>query len=102
MHEIAIQESALRSAGDGLERAKAVSAILDQGLSVRIDFAAVEIMTPSFANAFVMTLLERYPIERLRSGCEFLNRSEVVIESMNRAVTRYQNGIRLSSQLASA
>ncbi len=98
MVEVPIQDHFLRSATDGMSLARAVLRALDAGQPVRIDFAGVEIMTPSFANAFVMLLLERYEVPQLRERCEFLNRTDHVVMAMNRSVERYQQGIRLSTQ----
>lgn len=92
------QSHALRSASEGLEMAREIVAQLRNGERVRVDFAAVEMMSPSFANTLVMTLLEQFSVDQLRANCEFANRADVVIEAMNRAVQRYQSGIRLTTQ----
>lgn len=87
----------MRSASLGESLAEVVSRALELQRDVRIDLASVEIMTPSFANAFLMTLLDRFPIAMLQSRCVFLNRQQSVIEVMNRAVQRFQSGVRLSA-----
>lgn len=92
------QSHALRSASEGLEMAREIVAHLQASQKVRVDFAAVEMMSPSFANTLVMTLLEQFSVDQLRANCEFANRTDVVIEAMNRAVQRYQSGIRLTTQ----
>ena len=98
MHEMSFTDMALRSASEGAALAEKILELLDAGESVRIDFSAVEIMTPSFANTLVMTLMARYEVPELRSKCEFANRSDHIILVMNRAAKRFQRGIRLSSQ----
>jgi hypothetical protein len=92
------QTHALRSASEGLEMAREIIARLRNAERFRVDFAAVEMMSPSFANALIMTLLEQFSVDQLRANCEFANRTEVVIDAMNRAAQRYQSGIRLTTQ----
>lgn len=98
----AIAPSALRSADYGASLAEDFIAALADFDRLIVDFAEVEIMTPSFTNALVMRLLERLPLSELQQRCIFENRSQHVIRAMNRAVTRYQSGIRLSSQAPAA
>ncbi|MCC5785611.1 MAG: STAS-like domain-containing protein [Phycisphaerales bacterium] len=98
MLSIALKNHFLRSSIDGANLAATVLRALDDGETVCIEFSGVEIMTPSFANAFVMLLLERYEVPQLRERCEFLNRSDHVVCAMNRSVERYQQGIRLTTQ----
>lgn len=98
MDTVSLRGPVLRSATEGMSLAAAVLRALDAGQPVRIDFSSVEIMTPSFANAFVMLLLERYEVPQLRERCEFLNRTDHVVMAMNRSVERYQQGIRLTTQ----
>lgn len=88
----------LRSTGLGEELATQLTNILNSGESVRIDCAKVEMMTPSFANTVLMNLLERFSMSDLRARCQFVNRCDVVVETMNCAVQRYEHGIRLSTQ----
>lgn len=90
--------SALRAASGGVSLAEEMAEKLRHGESARVDLAAVEIMTPSFANALVMTLLDHVSLADLRDRCSFVNRSDAVVDAMNRAVQRYQNGIRLTTQ----
>ena len=65
---------------------------------VEIDFADVVVCTPSFANAFVMTVLEQVSIENFKARCALDNRRPEVAEILNRAAVRFQQGIRLSNQ----
>lgn len=98
MITIQLQSNALRSASEALDTAREILAHLREAERIRIDFAVVEMMSPSFANALVMTLLEQFTVDQLRARCEFANRNDVVIAAMNRAVQRYQSGIRLTTQ----
>lgn len=96
MEQIRIDKSALRLASEGELLAAKVSELLRHGETVRLDFATVEVITPSFANTLVMLLLEHHSLAVLKERCFFENRSQVVINAMNAAVIRYQKGIRLS------
>ena len=98
MADMKLDNQPLRSAGNGEILATAILAALDRDESVRVDFAQVEMMTPSYANAMVMTLLDRFTVAELKTRCELANRSAVVIAAMNTAVRRYLGGIRLSTQ----
>lgn len=98
MKSIPLNISAMRSAQMGEDIAVEILDAIDQNQQVELDFRAVEIMTPSFANALIMTLLSRHSLDDLRRKCLFQNRSSTVISMMNRAVTRYSNGIRLTAQ----
>lgn len=87
----------LNTASTGQELAEAVLRALDASSDVlTLDFSEVDRMTPSFANAFVMLLLDRYSVETLRSRVRFLNRKPNVADAMNRSADRYRRGIRLS------
>jgi hypothetical protein len=92
-------ESSLRTSMSAEELARAVIDALRTERIVELDFQDVEIMTPSFANALVMTLLDEFPIEVLRERCVMLNRRDTVRESLSHAAQRYLRGIRLSSQM---
>ncbi len=102
MQVISLAETTLRSANAGTTLAEQILDLLAAGERVRVDFASVQIMTPSFTNALVMRLLARHAVPDLRDRCEFVNRSQHVIAEMNHAVRRFQSGIRLSSQRATA
>lgn len=93
-------ESSLNSAGAGADLARAVLSCADPVLV--LDFSDVQVITPSFANAFIMTLLAECSVEELRARLSMTNRSNSVIEALNTAVVRYQRGIRLSGQRAVA
>lgn len=91
-------DSSLTSATRGQELAEHVILCLDCYKSVELDFSQVQVMTPSFANAFVMTLLHRVPLETVRQRCIMVNRPAWVASAVNQAAQRYLSGIRLSSQ----
>lgn len=95
-------EPNLNTSETAIQLANAVLEAVHAGEVVRLDFADVQVMTPSFANALVMTLLATTSIDDLRSKCDMANRSSHVIENMNLAVKRFQAGIRLSSQRTAA
>ena len=98
MQEIRPTNSIFQSAGMGEAFATELTRALESSPLVHVDLSTVETMTPSFANAMVMTLLERFSLATLQSRCVFMNRSPHVIDVMNRAVLRYERGIRLSNQ----
>ncbi|MEM8757233.1 MAG: DUF4325 domain-containing protein [Planctomycetota bacterium] len=102
MNTIRISEDALRSAANGSALAEQILRLLDAGDHVEVDMASVEAMTPSYANALVMTLLDRVPLEQLKVSCQFTNRNAHVVNAMNTAANRYLSGIRLSSQMVTA
>lgn len=91
----------LNAAPYGLELARSVSILLSRGESVRVDFSLVERATPSFANAFMMTLLHQFERDILRSNIHFTHARPTVIEALNASIRRYDSGIRLSSQRTS-
>jgi len=96
--QIQPDNSVLRSPNVGESLADEISHALRDSDKVCVDFACVENMSPSFANAFIMTLLADFPLSELRARCEFVNRSESVVDMMNRAIRRFQSGIRLTTQ----
>lgn len=99
MHHWHLDRS-LTSADRGRELAEHVIQCLDCYKSIELDFSAVEVFTPSFANAFVMTMLHSVPLDTLRERCIMANRPEWVSAMINQAARRYMSGIRLSSQAA--
>lgn len=92
----------LTSAAKGQELAEYVTMCLEHSEMVTLDFGGVEVITPSFANAFVMTLLHRMPLEEVRRRCVMVNRAEWVAARISDAARRYQSGVRLSSQMQTA
>ncbi len=63
-----------------------------------MDLQRVERMTSSFANALVMTILDGVPRQVVRDRLNLQNASEVVEESINRAIERFDQGVRLTIQ----
>lgn len=96
--EITITESVLNDASRGLALAQDVLVNLEHATRVVIDYALVERMTPSFSNAFVMTLLERHAIDALRERVVSKARNEQVAAAMSRSARRYLEGVRLAHQ----
>ena len=82
----------------GLQLAEDVLRALREVETISIDFADVHRMTPSFANAFIMTLLEQLSIDEAKRRVSFLDLHENVAASINQSIHRYRKGIRLSTQ----
>ncbi len=91
-------EAALNTVAAGLSLAAMVINELKAGSSVQLDFVAVERMTPSFANALVMTILDAVGVEVFRTRVSIAFSSTLVQEAWMKAVERYERGIRLSTQ----
>jgi hypothetical protein len=91
-------QSHLRSAGDGERLACAIVETLRSDQCVYLDLANVESMTPSYANTLVMTVLHAMDTNELPSRIQLKNLCEPVSHAIQRAVQRYQSGIRLSTQ----
>lgn len=88
----------LNTAPSGLDLAAEVASLLSQAESVRVDFSLVERATPSFANAFMMTLLHQFDRDVIRRNVHIENARSCVISALNTSIKRYDAGIRLSSQ----
>lgn len=95
-------ESTLMTASNAQQLAAAVIGALRDHETVTLDFVSVEIVTPSFANTFIMTLLAEFPLSDLRARCLMVNRSKVVSDAFNRAAMRWMSGVRLSNQMVPA
>ncbi len=95
-------EAALMAATNAQELARGVIVAIKNHESVTLDFAAVEIMTPSFVNTFVMMLLEERPTSDVRELCCMINMSQSVTEAFRRATERWARGVRLSNQMIPA
>jgi hypothetical protein len=91
-------EATMSLAENGLALANDVLEALRMTPVVRIDFSKVDRVTPSFANAMMMTILAVHPLDELRKRLVLENRNETVLRVINESVRRYQQGIRLSSQ----
>lgn len=91
--------NALNSATQGAELARAVLERLAAGGLVKIDASQAHRMTPSFANAFAMTVLERVP-DAFSARKVHVVAAAQVVAALEAAVDRYERGIRLSTQPA--
>ena len=95
--DLIAQSDVLNSASRGLALAADVAARLQHVDAVEIDVRAVVRVTPSFANAFVMTVLAEFP-DALSRRVRFVNAEAFVELAFRQAADRYARGIRLSSQ----
>jgi hypothetical protein len=95
---IAGSDPSLNSVGAGLALAQQVIAAVRSGEAVTLDLRAAERMTPSFANALVMTILESIAAGQFESMVQPLFASQTVEEAWSKAAERYRRGIRLSTQ----
>lgn len=91
------QSGVLNSASSGLALAADVAARLQRVDTVEIDMRSVVRVTPSFANAFVMTLLAAFS-DAFPHRVRPLNAQDFVELAFRQAADRYARGIRLSSQ----
>lgn len=98
MAHLTCNEPVLNSSTEGIRLAECILNALNSANSVEVSFAAVERATPSFSNAFVMTLLESIGIERMRSSVRVTHAAPHINSALARSVRRYQDGIRLSTQ----
>ncbi|KAA0215530.1 MAG: DUF4325 domain-containing protein [Leptolyngbya sp. PLA3] len=95
---VKLEGPAQNSAGLGVTTAEKVLALLRQHQTVELDFAGVERITASFANALVMTILELVGEEALRSRLLLSHAAPLVAAEWEKAIERYRRGIRLSTQ----
>ncbi|MBL8764747.1 MAG: hypothetical protein JNM07_10810 [Phycisphaerae bacterium] len=91
------QSGVLNSASSGLALAAHVTARLQRVDTVEIDMRSVVRVTPSFANAFVMTMLSEFP-NAFPQRVRLVHAQELVDLAFRQAADRYARGIRLSSQ----
>jgi hypothetical protein len=91
-------EPVCNSAASGLDVAREISKLLAENREVCLNAQEVERMTPSFANAMVMTVLAEYPQEDFASRVLLDTSNQFVLQQVVAAVSRYNRGIRLSSQ----
>jgi hypothetical protein len=85
-------EPILNRANAGLALAHQVLDALAWADAVTLDFSTVDRMTPSFANAFMMTILEA--LEDSRERVLLLHRNEQVIRVMEESARRFDCGLR--------
>ena len=88
----------LNSASMAEECRAEVAALLQSAAPVTLALATVDRITPSFANTFMMQLLDQFGEEYLRQNLIFEPASPWVTEALARSVKRHRSGIRLSDQ----
>jgi hypothetical protein len=91
-------EPVLNRAQCGLVLARTILEHLSQNREVTVDFSAVESITPSFSNAFVMTLLHERSLDEIRERVHMVNRTPLAAKSISNSVKWYQQGLRLTTQ----
>ena len=82
----------------GLDLAERVVSTIRDGYIVLLDLKGVERLTPSFANALVMTIIESVGDVAFRTKLSVVFGSELVEEGWRKAVQRYERGVRLTTQ----
>lgn len=87
----------LTSASNGLRTAEEVLRLLRENDQVIVNLRAVESMTPSFANAFLMTLLETLG-SSIGSRVVLSNAPPRIADILTRSEKWYNSGIKLSTQ----
>ncbi len=97
-HIITQHDEVLNSAVAGAELAAQVESAIAASDRVILDLSNVRRVTPSFANAFVMNVLEVTRAASLSSVVDVQSNQPIVLSAFADAESRYQRGIRLSSQ----
>jgi hypothetical protein len=97
-HRFQLEGATLNTVPAALELAKRVIAQLRSGENVHLDLEPVERLTPSVANALVMTILDEVGRAEFDAMISVAFGSELASESWTKAVQRYERGIRLSTQ----
>jgi hypothetical protein len=93
-----IMERTLNSATRATLLADRIISELEKNNTITLDFIDTDRMIPSFSNAFFMTILHRYSSDIFRDRIRIVNQNLEVSEYMNQTISRYQKGIRLSTQ----
>ena len=93
-------DSVLNRAQAGLDLARQVLDRIRASGSVSLDLTNVDRITPSFANAFVMTILDESGESDLPHSLTLLNPNDQVSREIAISVDRYARGLRLTTQLA--
>jgi len=91
-------EAVLNSAIAGAELAAQVETAIVASDRVTLDLSNVRRVTPSFANAFVMKVLEVTRAASLNVVVDIRSDQPIVLSAFADAESRFQRGIRLSSQ----
>lgn len=102
VQEFPLQGPSLNTVTAGITVAHAAVAALQAGATVRIDMTQAERMTPSFANALVMTILDAVGSATFNARVCPVFSTPAVQEAWNKAVERYNRGLRLSNQQSGA
>jgi hypothetical protein len=71
---------------------------MKDGFVVLLDLKNVERLTPSFANALVMTIIEAVGEAAFRTRLTVVFGSDIVQDSWRKAAQRYERGVRLTTQ----
>lgn len=96
--EVRDDAKTLNTVAAGLAIAARIIEHVRSGVVVQVSLVAAERMTPSFANALVMTLIESLGIEAFRARVRLEAKADSVREQWNAAIDRYERGIRLTTQ----
>jgi len=89
-------ESILNRASAGLALAHQVLDAHAYADVITLEFSAVDRMTPSFANAFMMSI--KAASENVSQRIIMLHRNEQVIHALEESARRFDPGLRLSIQ----
>lgn len=98
VQDLRVSEPSLNSVAAGLELAERAIGAIRGGASVRIDLSAALRMTPSFANALVMSMLDALGVAAFNDRVTMTTGSDLVREAWQKAIERYERGVRLSTQ----
>lgn len=98
LETIRLEGPSLNGVEMGLVLAQRLVLVMKSGQSVVLDLSTVERVTPSFANALVMTAIEAVGIDTLRSRVTLSGALPLVREGWSKAIERYERGVRLSTQ----
>ena len=93
-----VEHSTLNAVPAGLSLARSIIEALEDGRAVRLDLEFIERLTPSVANALVMTVLDAVDVVAFRARIQVKFGSVLVEEAWNKAVSRYERGVRLTTQ----
>lgn len=86
------------TAGEALA-AQVIDAIVNSDV-VHVDFSAVERMTPSFSNTFVLRCIDAVGCDVFQNIVVDASAPQHVRDAIQRSIKRYCSGARLSDQVA--
>lgn len=98
MARVAPEQPVLNNALEGSKLAEQIAVYLRNRETVNIDLLHARRMTPSFANAMMMTLMDEFDIDMLKAHLDIQAANPQVIDAINTSIARFKSGIRLSSQ----